>query len=167
MTGVALPRPIEIGFARLRIAGDDVLDFVACPVRSGLVAALQKRCDVRNLGLRDGWKSRHAFTGAAIVDHRPDLASVLVMKNQHRTDQVRAAFTAFGIRAMAEPASRDKQILPSRNCSRIRRSTDRKKLLHPLNLARAARPTSALRDRWTILHGTILRGRTLRGSILG
>src|SRR5581483_904806 len=109
---VAFPRPIEIRLARLRIPGHDVENPVRAAQSGVLDPLVQESRYIRNLLLRHG-EFRHALVEAAIENHGPNLLAFIVIEHDYGAQQIRAAFTPFGVGAVAEAASRHKHPLPA------------------------------------------------------
>ncbi len=105
MAACATTRAVEIGLPRLRVAHQDVENFVGAALGGGANAIVQEGDDIGNLIGREG-ELGHAFIGATVQNYFADEVSVLVMQDRERAKQVGAAFTAFGVSAMAKGAVR-------------------------------------------------------------
>src|SRR5262245_50079662 len=110
MTGIALAGAVEKGFTRLRVADQNVENFVCAAVDHSRNPLVQKRRDIPGLLLAH-IELGHAFVGAAFLQEFSKLLAVLVVYHEDRTDQVRAGLAAGRVAAVAEAALRDKHFL--------------------------------------------------------
>src|SRR6266540_4793836 len=110
MAGIALAVAVEEGFTRLRVADQNVENFVGAAVNHRRNPLVQKRSDIPGLLLAqiELW---HAFVGASLLQEFSKLLAVLVVHHEDRTDQVRAGLAAGRVAAVAEAALRDKHFL--------------------------------------------------------
>jgi hypothetical protein len=120
----------EVGFARPRVSGHDVQDFVFHPIGSCLASRKKKGGEILYLRFRQG-EFRHPFVRTAVQNHRTDLgAASLVVQHQHGAHQVRTGIATRSIGAMAESAGWDIQFLSTIYGSRIRWGADAEKISH-------------------------------------
>src|SRR5271154_367409 len=118
MASVALSRAVEIGLPCLGVASYDVDDWVHPMQRGCPDAVVKKRCDIGNLRLRQS-ELRHAFVSAAVQDDWRNPFAIVIVENQHRSEEVRTAFSPFRVCAVAEAAGGDKCLLAPRHGDRI------------------------------------------------
>src|SRR5262245_4275250 len=110
MAGITLAGAVEKGFTRLRVADQNVENFVGAAVNHRRNPLVQKRRDIPGLLLAQ-IEPGHAFVRAADLQEFSKLLAVLVSHHEDRTDQVRAGLAAGRVAAVAKAALRDKHFL--------------------------------------------------------
>src|SRR5262245_16783036 len=110
MAGIALAGAVEKGFTRLRVADQNVENFVVAAFNHRRNPLVQKRRDIPGLLLAQ-IELGHAFVGAADLQEFSELLAVLVAHHEDRTDQIRAGLATGRFAAVAKAALRDKHFL--------------------------------------------------------
>src|SRR5579875_934521 len=106
---VAAPGAIEVCLPCFRITIYDIQNPIRTAQGGIFHALVQKRGNILNLLLRKA-EFRHAFIRPPIPNNLADLLAGFIIENYHRTQQIRSALSALGIRAMAEGTASKKEL---------------------------------------------------------
>src|SRR5207237_1051007 len=118
MTRGASACAVERRLAGLRIADEDIENLVQVPSGDQANGVMQKRREVRHLGVGELIELRHAAIGPADAEEFAELPAAFVLLDERRAREIGAARSAARVRAVAEAALRAEQLAaPPDRCS--------------------------------------------------
>ena len=123
MAGGAFSRPVEVGFAGLRIAHQWIHRAGRCGAATDR-HAVNKGRDGRDLFCRE-IKLWHALIRPAVLNNRSDQFAIVIVQHQLTADQIGAPFATASIGSMAKTAIRAKNLVAARNHGRVGRRPHR------------------------------------------